>query len=236
MCTVSFYKNAGYAVLTSNRDEGAERALAHAPKEEEVNGVRLFFPKDPQGGGTWFVARDNGNVFILLNGAEIKHKHQPPYRISRGVVLLELAAGSNVHEAWTALYLEGVEPFTVVAFADDLLYQLRWNGTVKESRMLSTEVPHIWSSSTLYSPEVALQRKQWFADFLEQHRAPLTPDELLHFHATTKGDDSTNGLVMNRGVVLTKSITQVVLHTNGFRIEHRDLVQQKQHNLSYDYS
>ena len=70
-------------------------------------------------------------------------------------------------------------------------------------------VPTIWSSSLLYTSEVKQQREQWFSQFLFDSMRPSEMD-LLKFHTTAGTGDKTNDLIMDRGFVKTKSITQVL--------------------------
>jgi uncharacterized protein with NRDE domain len=59
------------------------------------NGQKLFFPKDTDAGGTWIVMKENGDAAVLLNGAFINHTAEPPYRLSRGIILLDIFSTEN---------------------------------------------------------------------------------------------------------------------------------------------
>jgi len=159
MCTVSFYRNNYSVIITSNRDENYHRPLAYPPKSEYVNGRKLFFPKDPQGGGTWFAVNENGDTFVLLNGAAAKHIPKPPYQKSRGIIILDLASAPDFGAEWHRIDLTNIEPFTIVVFIQNKLLQVRWNGKIKEYKSLNISIPKIWSSYTLYEPEVILKGK-----------------------------------------------------------------------------
>lgn len=50
-------------------------------------------------------------------------------------------------KTWNEIDLSNIEPFTIVAFADDELTQLRWNGNDKSHARLETVIAHIWSSA-----------------------------------------------------------------------------------------
>ena len=80
-------------MLTSNRDENAARSPQHLDREEigpkGASGARLVFPRDTAAGGTWIAASDSNRVVCLLNGAFEKHHHRPPYRRSRGLMVLD---------------------------------------------------------------------------------------------------------------------------------------------------
>ena len=95
MCTVSFVSTNGKIIITSNRDEKVIRPSAIPPKNYRVNGKNIIFPKDPKAGGTWYAVNQNGSVVVLLNGADEKHVHNPPYTRSRGLVVLEIASSKN---------------------------------------------------------------------------------------------------------------------------------------------
>ena len=155
MCTVSFVQTALGIVITSNRDEQVLRS-AEFPQTHIRNNKKITYPKDPKAGGTWFaLAHEAGRVVVLLNGAEHKHARATSYRKSRGMVLLDLiSADETISSNWQTYVLLDIEPFTVVVFENQTLYQLRWDGSQKSEVTLPTSQPYIWSSATLYSPEV----------------------------------------------------------------------------------
>ena len=226
MCTVSFYKNKDQIIITSNRDENIDRPLAIVPMAYQVNGVKLFYPKDPQGSGSWFVVNKNGNVFVLLNGAKCKHISKPPYKKSRGLILLELASALNFNEAWISINLTNIEPFTIVVFVNNNLIQVRWNGNIKEIEILNNTETKIWSSSTLYTSEIIQKREKWFKGFIKTKNKLLNSNDFIDFHTKTQSQNSNNGLIINRdNKILTKSVTQYVLQKNTFNLLHFDLIE-----------
>jgi uncharacterized protein with NRDE domain len=105
MCTVSFVRCGDKTILTSNRDEEVLRP-AIPPKNYRVNGKNLVFPKDPRAGGTWFAVAENANVLVLLNGAAQKHHWEPPYRKSRGLVVLDLISNESPLQTWEKIDLD----------------------------------------------------------------------------------------------------------------------------------
>jgi uncharacterized protein with NRDE domain len=225
MCTVSFFKTDHQVIITSNRDENSLRPNAIPPMGEIVFGEQLFFPKDPQGGGTWFAANKSGDAFVLLNGAEFNHVPKPSYAKSRGVILQEIAAAKSLHNTWDNIDLNAAAPFTIVAYLQGELMQLRWDGNLKQHQPLSDISWMIWSSSTLYSLTTMEQRKVWFNQFLSDRNGDLTADDLINFHTNTQAADRENGLIIDRkGTMLTKSVTQVVLQTEYFNMRHIDLI------------
>jgi len=225
MCTVSYYPGNGSAIITSNRDEHVGRPHAWAPTEQVHGHTVLYYPKDPRAGGTWFCVSEHGHVFVLLNGAVEKHISRPPYRLSRGQVLLQLAASTNWLQYWQHTSMLGIEPFTVVCYTGHTLVQLQWNGIQQTLQYLPADVPHIWSSATLYTAPVIQARAQWYARFIAEQVPGVTPESLLYFHGNTQPGDQHNGLVINRNnTMITRSITQCVLQPGSFTLHHHDLV------------
>lgn len=233
MCTVSFVKTVDKIVITSNRDEKVIRPNAIAPQNYTVNGKNVIYPKDPKAGGTWYVVDENGTVLVLLNGANEKHTVKLPYRKSRGLIVLELIGNASPKDFWNIINLENIEPFTLVLFQSGALFQLRWDGMVKETTLLDTGKNHIWSSATLYPQAVREKRANWFYTFMEMTPA-ISETELLHFHRYTEQTNQENGLVINRNDEMkTVSITQSVIEKNKVTILHCDLIAQKESVTSF---
>lgn len=226
MCTVSFVCSNRKIIITSNRDEQLVRP-AIAPQNYAVNNKNLCFPKDPKAGGTWYAVDENANVLVLLNGAEEKHEWNPPYRRSRGLIVLDLLGSHSAIQSWETIDLDNIEPFTLVLFQDQKLYQLRWNGKQKETTQLDATQNHIWSSATLYTKPIREQRAQWFTTFLDT-KPEVTETEMFQFHRYTETDNHEHGLVINRNNKLkTLSITQSVIEQNKITLRHHDLIEQQ---------
>src|SRR5688572_4604888 len=95
MCTVTFIPGSQGILLTSNRDEKIERATAVYPASYVFPPGNIMFPKDADAGGTWMAVHENGNAIVLLNGGIIKHIPTPPYRKSRGLIVLDLISNEE---------------------------------------------------------------------------------------------------------------------------------------------
>ena len=230
MCTVSFVPSNDKIIITSNRDEAVLRT-AIPPETYLVNGTKITFPKDPKAGGTWYAVAENGTVLVLLNGAEEKHKHLPPYNRSRGLIVLEMISNDSPITHWNAIDLDNVEPFTLVLFQNSALFQLRWNGDTKNRTDLDASKNHIWSSSTLYPKNIREQRSQWFFQFI-QNKYEINETEMFHFHRYTENSNAENGLIINRNDALkTLSITQTVLQNQKTEMHHYDLIEGKKYSL-----
>lgn len=223
MCTVSFIRVKDKVFLTSNRDEKHFRSSAVPPTIYETPTGTLLFPKDGDAGGTWIALHENGNAIIFLNGGFVKHVPAPPYRKSRGVILLELVSDPFPAQQFSLMNLAGIEPFTAVIWDDNRLFECRWDGLKKYQIVLNAEESHLWSSVTLYDEEVILRRKNWFFTWKEQHPEP-TLEEILHFHQFTGDGDSHNDLLMNRnGQVYTVSITGMEIRKESGFMKYLDL-------------
>jgi len=233
MCTVSFVCSNDKIIITSNRDEKVIRPSAIPPKSYSINGKNIFYPKDPKAGGTWYAVDSKGTVLVLLNGADEKHKVQVSYRKSRGLIVLDMIGSNSPKFFWEEVDLDNIEPFTLVLFENKELFQLRWNGLVKETKSLEIHENYVWSSSTLYSLGIMEERAQWFYDFLDSN-PEICEAKVLCFHRHTEEENNENGLVINRNDVMkTLSITQSVIEKNKMSIMHYDLITQEDFKTSF---
>jgi uncharacterized protein with NRDE domain len=224
MCTLTFIGTKNGYCLTSNRDEKVSRGKAIPPKKYEINGKTITFPKDIAAGGTW-VAHDEKTILVLLNGANEKHIPTGNYRKSRGLIVLDLIGSENPIEEWENIDLENIEPFTIVYFDGKNLVQWQWNIIEKTTKQFNKEETHIWSSATLYKPEIRIERESWFAQFL-QEKKNISPKELLHFHQFEQATNSNYGLQINRNNVLkTVSITQCIWQPKKIEMHYLDLLE-----------
>lgn len=233
MCTVTFVNSNGKIILTSNRDEKVIRPSAIPPKNYIRKGRHVIFPKDSKAGGTWYALDDKGTVLVLLNGASVKHEVKLPYRKSRGLIVLDIIEHESPKDFWDVIDLENIEPFTLVLYQDNRLFQLRWDGFLKETVELSPKENHIWSSVTLYSEEIREKRANWFASFLAG-KDEIAAQEMLGFHRYTEKENEENGLVINRDNKLkTLSITQTVIEKNKVMLGYYDLIINRDYLTSF---
>jgi hypothetical protein len=224
MCTVSFVNNNGVVIITSNRDEQLIRPSAIAPRNYNQNGKNVIYPKDPKAGGTWFAVDADKTVLVLLNGGLVKHEAAFSYRKSRGLIALDIMYSHSPKDFWTQINLENIEPFTLVLYQEEKLYELIWDGFGKRMTRLDENKNHIWSSVTLYPGEIRKKRSDWFTQFLKD-KSEISPQDMFRFHRNTQDDDTENGLVINRQDILkTLSITQVTIEQNKGIMRHYDLI------------
>lgn len=223
MCTVTFIPAKENIILTSNRDEKHWRQPAQPPVAHTFATGNIIFPKDGDAGGTWFAVHENGNAVVFLNGGFIRHEPAPPYRRSRGLVLLDLLDSASPYGTFKFIDLDNIEPFTAVIWDNGNLYECRWDGSQKHAKQMDRQRPHIWSSCTLYDEQVISKRRQWFDNWLLKHDEPAQ-DDILHFHQFTGDGDTHNDLLMNRdGKVFTVSVTSAAIEPAGARLHYVDI-------------
>lgn len=227
MCTVTYIPQpGGHFILTSNRDENAARSPEHLTQAVQ-DGARLLFPRDKAAGGTWVAASDDNRVVCLLNGAFEKHKHEPPYRRSRGLMVLDFFSFPSAADFFEKYRFEGMEPFTIIIVDDGRPYELRWDEKQTHVHELNPAGKYIWSSATLYPGEAGEMRKGWFRDWLDG-REDFSLKSIQEFHRTGGADDDWNGFIMNRmGKVQTVSITNVVKNADGIELIYNDLLRDR---------
>jgi len=227
MCTVTFIPFGEKVFITSNRDEKHFREPATYPLPFQRKTGTLVFPRDGDAGGTWIALHENGNALVFLNGGRVPHQPQPPYRISRGLVLLELLDTDAPYFHFLEMNLEGIEPFTAIIWDNRELYECRWDGSRKYPSCLNAQEAHIWSSVTLYDEVAINKRRQWFESWCKTAQHP-TLDEILMFHQFAGDEDDHNDLLMHRDAhVFTVSITGMELKRGRGLIKYLDLIRNR---------
>ena len=227
MCTVSYIPKGDSFVFTSNRDEHKSRPPAYVPQQKIVNGQKIIYPEDPKAGGTWFAVNERGILAVLLNGAFKKHTPKGNYAKSRGLVVLDIISNKNPQDYLTTIDLFNIEPFTILVFQEGNLKELRWNGEEKFIKKVDATKTHIWSSVTLYKPDVIEKRQAMFSSFIEKES--LETSNIIDFHCNNN-EDFENGFVINRDTGLkTFSVTQAVLQKTKVALEHIDMLQEEKY-------
>lgn len=233
MCVLTYLPlSEGGFILTHNRDEHVARQRALEPRQYSHGGVAVVYPKDPKGGGTWIASSERFSL-CLLNGAFENHTPSPPYRQSRGLVILDFFDYQDFGLFVEEYRFEGIEPFTLVVAdaARQQLWELRWDAERLHHSPKDYTSAHIWSSATLYTPEVRRAREAWFAEWLRQS-AHYSPAGILDFHLHGGTGDTHNDMRMNRsGQLLTQSVTQIHRpDTQTYRLMYQDLLlEQERH-------
>jgi hypothetical protein len=240
MCTVSYLPLPGEGfIITSTRDEKTIRKSALPPKKYDIHDRPVYFPRDSDAGGTWIATSPGYHTLCLLNGGFVIHESSPPYRKSRGLVLLDYYRFNDVAAFRDQYNFNGIEPFTLLirnfhATATGVgrpqFDELRWDGEKVHHTPLNPEMPAIWSSVTLYSEEVISQRNQWFEQWLAGH-PEYTIGSAVHFHKTAGAGNIQNDIMMNRdNVVRTVSITSILRDLLRYDFYYEDVIDHHQHS------
>lgn len=209
MCTVTFFpKTNSDFILTSNRDEDPLRESAK-PDFYSRKDVTGLYPKDLRSGGTWIGVSEQKRLVCVLNGAFEKHERKAEYRKSRGLIALDFLYTADLDDTLKDYDLQDIEPFTMILIdwnSKLRCVELVWDANERHITHLPLE-PKIWSSSPLYTPKMKLEREQWFDDF--KTHLELDALSILDFHKSAGADTEDYGVIMDRGLVKTTSITQV---------------------------
>lgn len=199
MCTVAFLPHNNKYHFASLRDENPMRQHALQPVLYNNNSVVTVAPLDGLAGGTWVGANDFGSIIVLLNGAFDNHERADSYRLSRGLIVKDLLALEKPVAVWQTMDLHNIEPFTLVVWQQQLLYELVWDGQQKYTQQLAITKPHIWSSSTLYSATAKQQRKAAFQHWWAM-QPPVSKQSMLSFFQSVV--DQQNGFLIYRSPTL----------------------------------
>ena len=228
MCTLTIVKQKHQVLFTFNRDEDKLRKTI-PPKSYHIDSKNLQYisPKDTVAGGTWIGLANNRNVAFILNGGRVKHKRKLPYKYSRGKVILDLFQSESPVNYLTNTSFKGVEPFTLVTYLEEVLRELVWDGETTSLTVIPMDQMSMWSSSTLYAPEVKEERIRMLQDL--PGTIAQSKENIKEWHQKSKKD----GGLLYEGIpqVATVSTSQLVLsETNGV-FEYEDLLSGEQVSL-----
>ena len=159
-----------------------------------------------------------------MNGGFVAHERKPYYKKSRGLVVKDFLKCDELINTVKNYSFEEIEPFTAILIDWNntlKLYELVWDGSASHFSEKPL-APHIWSSSPLYPKPLKNKREKWFSDFLVKNPKP-SGAELLDFHKTGGEGDVKSNLIMDRGFVKTKSITQISKKNKELKMKYEDL-------------
>jgi hypothetical protein len=235
MCTVVFIPNKAEKYFASLRDESPIRPIAIPPSLYAEGELKVLATKDPLAGGTWIGMNDFQNVIILLNGAFQNHAKGKMYAKSRGLIVTELLKTEMPVIEWSILDLVNVEPFTLVIWSDNNLFELVWDGENKHRKLLDQNIPHIWSSSTLYNIKAKQNRSKLFQQWLSSN--PLISKESL-FNFFTSFDDHENGFIINRSESVKTLSYSFITMEPGLKalFDYNDFRKEKQFKQSLEFT
>ena len=209
MCTVIFIPGNDKYCFASLRDESPLRTVALHPIIRSIKKLKYLAPTDPKGNGTWIGVNNLGNVIVLLNGAFHKHVRKESYKISRGLIVDVLLSSEMPILDWSLINLNDVEPFTLIVWDNNNLFQLVWDGQHRFKNHIDEKLAHIWSSSTLYNATAKANREIHFQKWIDLKKV-VSMDSLLSFFKSFP--DIENGFIINRNEhVKTLSYTFIEL-------------------------
>ena len=230
MCTLTYLPiEKDSFILTSTRDVMRQRAKATKPDKYNSNGLSLYYPKDGKAGGTWLGVSGHKRLICLLNGAFDFYFPEPPYRKSRGLVLLDLLSINGKEKMISYDDFKGIEPFTMIIIdwsSDYELYELRWDGVKKYLKTLENR-SQIWSSSSLYNSSIKNKRKELFRVWLEDNNRYEVAD-IMDFH-NLETDDPKNGIRMNRDHFCSVSLSCIKKYKDEISWTYKDFIGEKEY-------
>ncbi|MCH8546675.1 MAG: NRDE family protein [Cryomorphaceae bacterium] len=213
MCTLTYIPKKNGSIITSNRDETPLKP-AIKPQTKYIHPNWITYPTDIRGGGSWIAYhKEKKSVVVLLNGAFEKHRYNPPYGHSRGWIVLNSFKFTSLKTYSEKYILENIEPFTLVRFnTSGNIEEFRWDGRDVHYKTLPNDLPHIWSSASLYNSQMQSERNEWFASFLRKSPNPSANDMWrFHFEGGQHADESYR-ILMNRVKIRTLSVMQIEIN------------------------
>lgn len=234
MCTVTFLPlEENKFILTSSRDVPYSREKALEPKNYSEDSVDLIYPKDGKGSGTWIGTSSKNRLICLLNGGFKDHIQKEQYRMSRGLIVKALLKVNEISEGLAKIELNDIEPFTlvIVDWNNGLeLFEFVWTGE-KKHLINIPRLPHIWSSSTLYSSSEKKLREDWFINWQKEH-STFIQNEIIHFHKSAGAGNPKTNVLMKRDGGGTVSITSITKSSEGPQFIYEDVIAEKVSFLS----
>ncbi len=222
MCTVSIIATGDGYRLVHSRDEQRTREPGRPPEIRRAGPYRTIAPVDPEGGGTWVLARDDGLTVAIMNV-----NPEPPPGIdraslrSRGLIIPDLAgrAADEIPDFMAALDVSRYAPFRLIAVARPgcrvRVQSWTWRGRgVLES---STPRPPVcWVSSGLGDSVVA-DRLPLFDEVVRTDPTPAAQEGFHRYLWPGRGAES---VLMSRPDARTVSLTAVEAGPRGVRMLH----------------
>jgi len=203
MCTITYLPFKDGYIVTQNRDESPLRADAVFPVEDDVQGQKIIYPKDPEGSGSWFVSAQNGLTLCVMNGAYHPHKKDGQYAYSRGLIPLHYLGFADAVDFLKNYAYHKLEAFTLLACTPFGVDEFIWDETDMNHQRHPAKAL-IFQSAPLYNAAQKAFRKGLFQNFLSQN----STEEILDFHTKPQTEDKALNILMDREVVKSVSTVQ----------------------------
>lgn len=225
MCTVTYIpKDNGDFILTQNRDEDIKRAIATPPIERKINRAKHLFPIDPQGGGTWIGISETGRFASLLNGGNEDYNYNPPYRHSRGKVILDYFSFPDFNAFYNEYNFNELEPFTLLIIEADVMCELIINMSNISLNELDRKKPCIFSSSSLYTDTSIEERRLNFFEWYYKSQNISQEDALNFHHQFLFEKEKDKSKILGDFILNTVSITSIYKTSNMAEIQYTDQI------------
>lgn len=219
MCILSIVKSSTSTFITSNRDEQRTRKNSLPPEIILLGNNRAVIARDAQANGTWFLTDEKARTAVLLNGAFENHTPRPPYRVSRGIILMNLFQEENFKSAFLFYDLENIEPFQIIYLDTAHAFQFVWDGNQKHLNAIDLSTPKVFFSPTLYTKEQQEEKRNHFFKILSD-KDIIDSAMLLDIHSNQNVNSMDLNFFMSREHQTTKSISQVELNSTQSNYVH----------------
>jgi Transport and Golgi organisation 2 len=234
VCTATFIplKNNSY-LFTHNRDEKINRSIATLPRRYAMGDGAVVMPKDPQSDGTWIATSNCVFSLCLLNGGFINHESKPPYKNSRGQIILDFFNFGDAKKMSEEYDWTNYEAFTliIIQHINKLvhLFEIVWDGKQIFFAEKDATKNYIWSSSTLYTAEEKLQKQNWFTNFTEKN-IEISEEDVIQFHHFSPNQNEQEGMLIDRKNTGRKTVSLSCIFNNQNEIctfYYKDFLQNK---------
>lgn len=228
MCTVTYIPFKTGAILTSNRDENIARGNAVLPQKIYNNNITSIYPADAQSSGTWVGCNEKNTVAILLNGAFKNHQKKKLYANSRGIIIPTILHSNNELLTAETFNYTGFEPFTLILYTNNSLYEFRWDEYSLHKKELNNTEIYLWNSATLYTENIEQNN---FKDLQNITLKSFTEKDILALHQSKKYEMqlAKDSLKNN---IKTISISQVIASENTICFHYYDLLQPQESTIN----
>lgn len=218
MCTVSWQVaeqlDAGELLLYFNRDEMRQRARGDTPEVFVKDGVSYLSPTDPERGGTWIAANEQGCLVCLLNDYSVAFDSKAQWE-SRGMLVRALAAFTKIDQIRQYFNQKGklnYPPFTLLFWDGFQMNQWHWD---TQSLECSENVSAPFTSSSWQTARVEAGRKGLYEKWVgEENRS------LASYHKHVIPDDAESSVCMARELTQTVSLTSVLISPDNVQMRY----------------
>ena len=164
MCTLAWGTKKGRLWACFNRDEQRSRPEAELPRMVGKPGHRRVYARDPLGGGSWFVAAEEGFAVALLNHHPDGWSSEKVYPQSRGQLVLEasrIPGEDGIRSLLQANHLRSYPPFHLFILKQRDSLAFTWDG----SSLKKVTCPQEFITTSSFRQESIIPwREQWWKE------------------------------------------------------------------------